>query len=168
MAPIIKIRIQPFRHSCGCFLVSRWICSMHLAREGIVGMSIHFRIPGEDEEPDNALAADASKREAGGTSTDVLFTNCPFQCVFDLTFCAVRPSTQGVRGKKGGRLSKPRRPKVYVRHQTTCPDDTLTGWGTPHTTPKLVEEGQVQRRACRSAFRVFIGGAPGTQLRWRS
>ena len=34
------------------------------------------------------------------------------QPVGDITFCAVRPSTQGVRGKKGGRPSKPRRPKV--------------------------------------------------------
>ena len=42
-------------------------------------------------------------------------------------FCAVRPSTQEVRGKKGGRPSKTMRPKVQVRHQTAYPDDTLAG-----------------------------------------
>ena len=34
------------------------------------------------------------------------------QLVGDITFCAARPSTEGIRGKKGGRLSKSRRPKV--------------------------------------------------------
>ena len=52
------------------------------------------------------------------------------------TYCAMRPSTKSVRGKKGGRLSKPRRPKVQVRHRTVYPGDTLTGWGTPPYNPR--------------------------------
>ena len=32
--------------------------------------------------------------------------------------------------------------------------------GRLHATPELVEEGQAQRRACRSALEVSIGGAP--------
>ena len=32
----------------------------------------------------NTLTADSSKREFGGTSTNVLSANCPCQCVFDL------------------------------------------------------------------------------------
>ena len=31
-------------------------------------------------------------------------------------------------------------------------------WGHLHATPELVEEGQAQRRACRPALRVSIGG----------
>ena len=83
--------------------------------------SIRLRIPGGDGGSSTPLAADASMREFGGTSTNVLSTNSLKPIVFDLvvaqpvgknTLCAVRPSTQSVRGKKGGRPSKPRRPKV--------------------------------------------------------
>ena len=93
----------------------------------------------------NVLAADASKREFGGTSTNVLSANYTSQMsliwllaqpVEDSTFCAMRPSTQGVRDKKGGGPSKPRRPKVQVRHRTAYPDDTPASWGTPPYNPR--------------------------------
>ena len=58
------------------------------------------------------------------------------QPVGDSTFCAMRLSTQGVRGKKGGRSSKSRRPKVQVRHRTAYSDDTPAGWGTPPYNPQ--------------------------------
>ena len=46
--------------------------------------SICIRVPRGDGGPVNVLAADASKREFGGASTNVLSANRPCQCVFDL------------------------------------------------------------------------------------
>ena len=51
---IIKIdpnAIVQGMYSCVCFLVSQWICSICLAREGKEGYSIHLRVPGGDGEP---------------------------------------------------------------------------------------------------------------------
>ena len=72
------------------------------------------------------MAVDALKRKFEGAGTNVLSANkilrhtspgtgLSTQPGGGCTYCAMRPSTKSVRGKKGGRLSKPRHPKVqYV------------------------------------------------------
>ena len=37
--------------------------------------------------------------------------------------------------------------------------------GGPHPSPDWLKKAKTQRKACRSALGVFMGGAPGTQLR---
>ena len=55
---------------------------MFVACEG-EGDFIHLRVPGGGGGPSTPLAADASKQEFGGTSTNVLFANPLKPIVFD-------------------------------------------------------------------------------------
>ena len=48
---IIKTRAQPFWVFVRLFLVSQWVCSICLAREGEEGYCIRLRVPGGDGEP---------------------------------------------------------------------------------------------------------------------
>ena len=70
-------------------------------REGEEGYSIHLKIPGGDEGAINALAADASKQEIGGTSTNVLSANYTSQMSLIL-----RNRRETVRSVRCGRLLK--------------------------------------------------------------
>ena len=45
--------------------------------------SIQFRVPGGDRRPSTPMAANVSKREFGGTSTNVLSANSIKPIVFD-------------------------------------------------------------------------------------
>jgi len=149
------------------FLGGSTVLVLHARGERDIPSTLGFREGMEG--PSTPLSADASKREFGGTSTNVLSAN--HTCQVSLIWLLAQPvgdSTSVQCGrvlkvlgvKRVAGRQNPGAPKCkYVIGLNTLMTHQPVG-GRLHATPELVEEGQGQRRACRSALRVSIGGAP--------